>query len=250
MNFLRVQERQGLRGNGGSLPEFAGGFGTGLVECLQKGITQAAYFLGINRPPVSLAWQRIRLIDGCGSPHDLPGLKSYLRIKVGPGGDSSNLEIQLAACQQHRVANLLRNQTTGNKARVQKPFGIFFLQRIGVGVPTASPVGLGGQNQLIELLDRPSVLHEPVRQVIEQGGMSGQLPGTTEIVGVTGNPTPKMPGPDPVDHDPGGQGVFLVHNPLGKGQPTLAFACGKRTGFHPSKGFGGGQTTGAHRLPL
>ena len=103
---------------------------------------------------------------------------------------------------------------------------------------------------MVELLDRPSVLHKPVRQVVEHGGMSRQLPGSTKIVGVPGNPTPKMPGPDPVDHDPGGQGVFLVHNPLGKGQPALAFACGEWTRVHSSKGFGGAQATGTHRIPL
>ena len=80
--------------------------------------------------------------------------------------------------------------------------------------------------------------------------MGGQLTGTSEIVGVARDPQSEMPGPDTVDHDPGGKGVFLTHHPLGKGQPPLSPACWERTRFHASEGFRGAQPTRLHGIAL
>ena len=250
MNFLRVQQSQGLRGNGGSLPEFAGGFGTRLVECLEERIPQAADFLRINRSPVSLAWQRIRLIDRCGPAHDLARLKSHLRIKVGPGRNASDLGIQFAADPKHGIADFLGNQSTWKKGGIQLSLGVFLFQIFRVGMPTASSVGFGGQNQGIQFLDRPSVLHEPVRQVIEQGGMGGQLTGTSEIIRIARDPPSEMPGPDTVDHDPCRERIFIVHDPVGQRQAPLALTCRKRPRVHASERLGSTESGRNHGVTL
>ena len=250
MDFFRIQKGQRLWRHGGALSEFTGIIWPGLVERLEERIPQAADFLRINRSPVSLAWQRIRLIDRCGPAHDLARLKSHLRIKVGPGRNASDLGIQFAADPKHGIADFLGNQSTGKKGGIQLSLGVFLFQFFRVGMPTASSVGFGGQNQGIQFLDRPFVLHEPVGQVIEQDRMGGQLTGTSKIIRIARDPPSEMPGPDTVDHDPGSERIFIVHDPVGQCQAPLALTCRERPRIHASERFGSTESGRNHGVTL
>ena len=129
------------------------------------------------------------------------------------------------------------NDEAGNG--IPLPFGIVFIERFRIWMPTTATIGFGSQNQTIKLFHRPPVFHKPVRQVIKQGGVRGQLARTTEIIRITRHSPAKMPGPDTIDQYSGSQWIFFVHDPFGEGQTTLPFALRKRPDFHVSQRFRG-----------
>ena len=59
-----------------------------------------------------------------------------------------------------------------------------------------------------------------------------------------------MPGPDAVDHDPCGQGVFPVHDPVGESETALALPCGEKASFHIPERFRGTQGNRNNRLAM
>ena len=99
--------------------------------------------------------------------------------------------------------------------------------------------GCGRDDELVELFHRPTAVHEPLREMIEQAGVSGQTTGAAEIIGIAGQAFAEMPGPHAVDHDSGGEGIFFIDDPAGEGETTFAHGVGKRLGVQSAESFRG-----------
>ena len=54
--------------------------------------------------------------------------------------------------------------------------------------------------------------------------MRGQFTGSPEVVRIPCDPPPEVPGPDPVDQYPGGEGILIAEQPAGEGEAVEAGA--------------------------
>ena len=72
--------------------------------------------------------------------------------------------------------------------------------------------------------------------------------GSTEIIWITRNSLPKVPGPDPVHHHPCSQWVTWINDPLGQCKASLALILREFLGAHPAQAFSCTQSTGLHRI--
>ena len=59
----------------------------------------------------------------------------------------------------------------------------------------------------VEFLKGPTVLDKTVGEIVQQGRVAGRASGGAEVVRGADEAFSKMPVPDPVDDDPGGEGV-------------------------------------------
>ena len=79
-------------------------------------------------------------------------------------------------------------------------------------------VGGRRHDQSMQLLDRPVVVHEPVRQPIEQFWVRGPGAHRAKVVGRRHDPFAEMLLPDSVDDDAGRERVFWAGDPFGERQ--------------------------------
>ena len=91
-----------------------------------------------------------------------------------------------------------------------------------------------------ELLQGPAVLPQRRRQVIEEGGVRGQLAHLPEVVRRGDDAAAEGVGPEPVRDDAGGERVTGVENAVGQGKPRV-----DRLGV----GFGGRSLRGSAGAP-
>lgn len=91
---------------------------------------------------------------------------------------------------------------------------------------TAELIRCGIQNESMDMLERPVVLHEFRRQPVEKFGMSRWHSGLAKIARCRHKSLAEMKLPQSIDDDACRQGVGLRRHPLGQSQPPLLFGRG------------------------
>ncbi len=244
LHFLSIEEGEGLRCNGGSFTVFAGVIGAGLVKGFEERIAEAAEFFGVDATAVTLGGEGVGLVDGGGSAHDLEGLGGDLPVDVGLGREASDFGVHFAAGDEHGIAEFLGGEAAGEEGGVELVSGVGEGLALGIGVAGAALVGGGGDDEGVELFNGGAMLGEPVGEVVEEFGMGGECAGAAEVVRVSREAFAEVPGPDAVDNDASGEGVFWVDDPVGEGEAAVALGGGEFGGWHLAERFGGADCAG------
>ena len=104
-------------------------------------------------------------------------------------------------------------------------------------VGRGEPVGVRQDDPPHQPLDRPAVLHEPDRQVVEQLGVRRGLARGAEVVGRAHQARAEQPVPGAVDDDAGRQRVVVAGEPGGElaTAALVARECGRLAGRSPTR---------------
>ena len=129
-------------------------------------------------------------------------------------------QIELARDGQERVAHGLK----------VKPAAIHFpkqsILRVDLGkaaVVAALLIGVGKQDQSMEFFERPTVVDEPGRQIIEQFGVGRRIGAHAEITGRADQSGAEMDQPGAIDDHARGQRIVPTGDGSGEFQPSAAF---------------------------
>ena len=68
----------------------------------------------------------------------------------------------------------------------------------------------------MELFDRPAIVDEAERELVEEFGMTWTSASGTEVIGIGGQRTAKVPEPNSVHHHAGRQRILGRGNPVGE----------------------------------
>ena len=196
---VAVDQQQRLGGRGRALPFGGAGESGGRVQAAQQLVLTVAFLGRVDRAAEAVA----------------------------VGRRAAGLKVQLAACRQHRVADLLGVQT----ARIEAPevlVGRIRLRRPGGHAAVCGlPVGGGEQNLALQALQAPAAGEETLRQVVEQLRMRRRLAEPAEIVRGLDEAAAEQVVPDAVGDHARGQRVVLPGQP---GRQDAAPAGGVRQG--------------------
>ena len=143
-------------------------------------------------------------------------------LMSGRQGMPPTVAIELTTDHQHRVSQFLGRQSTWLEGRVELAQRIFVDKRLGIRMPAIAAVRVGGDDQVIELLDRPSIVHEPRGQIIKEFGVRRQTTGTAEVVRIARDAFAEVPRPDTIDNDSGGQRIGGIDDPVGQCQAAFS----------------------------
>ena len=174
----------------------------------------------IYRAPITILTLGLGLPGRQDFPHRETSLKSYLPINLSAKTLPPYVPIQLTTRDQHGIPNLLGGQSSGRKTSQINPIGITFTNGRHLRMSGASLISLTGENQTVQLLDRPPVLHKPIRQPIQQFRVRRLGPHRTKPIWSRHDPPPKMPGPYPVHDHSGSKRIVPRSNPISQGSAT------------------------------
>ena len=212
-----VHQHQRLRGHGGLLAAFAVHLHHRCVEGVQQGERSRAPDLDVDGSPELLAMERD--IDG--------HLVVALRL-VDPDDD---LAVDVGSDRNRRTELVGADRAADGEDRVTDRFGVEALERfvpveavLGIaGIPLAVvrrglAVGGGSEDQAMESLQLPSVLHEIVGEPVEEFGMRRALAHGTEIRGRADEAAAEVMHPDAVHQHAGDERIRAAGEPPGEGQ--------------------------------
>ena len=133
---------------------------------------------------------------------------------------AAHLQIQIARDVEQRVAQRFGIQPLPVGAP-QQPI-VRIGREIGRRIIRAQLVRRGEHDLAMHGLDRPLVLDEAARQIIEQLRMRGTLAQLAEIAGRAHDSLAEMMLPDAIHHDARGQRIARIGDRLGQVQPAAA----------------------------
>ena len=136
-------------------------------------------------------------------------LREFPGVDRGKGMFAAGREIEIAADEEHRVANGFRIETAATGARKQRVVWV----RRGVAIARKLPC-VREQQQAVHRLHRPALFHKTRREKIQQLGMRRHLPACAEIIRRRHEPASEMLLPDSVRHHTGGEGICRIDDPL------------------------------------
>jgi hypothetical protein len=118
--------------------------------------------------------------------------------------------VKLAPGEEERIARLLEVEPLAVLPPQQPILGI---DRVRFGNVIARLLIHGrGHDQLVQLLDRPAVVHEAHGEVIEQLRMRRRLAARAEVAGRAHEALAEVMQPDAVDHHARGERVVLARD--------------------------------------
>ena len=130
---------------------------------------------------------------------------------------ASHVEIQFLGNLQHAVPHRFeRKSLCIHRGKVE------VLRVFGIQGEAGSSVGLGEKDFANERLDFPSILTKASGQIVKEHGMGGVITHQPEITGSADNSLAHQVGPNPIDHNPGGQGVVGRQNGFGQLQASAS----------------------------
>ena len=83
-------------------------------------------------------------------------------------------------------------------------------------------VGIGKENQTMQLFDGPAIFHEPPGEVIEQFGMAGGIAADAKIAGAWSERLAEVMHPQTIDEYTSRQRIVLAGDRLGQLQPAAS----------------------------
>ena len=84
-------------------------------------------------------------------------------------------------------------------------------------------VGIGIKDDAVDVLHGPAVCHEFVGEPVQKFGMGRSTAQFPEVFRTIDQSLAKVPAPDAVDDDSGGEGISRVRQPVGQFQPPTLF---------------------------
>ena len=197
---LAVLQLQGLGRNRGMGPLEAVGHQQRGIEGLQQAEGLGAPLPDVDASAVTLG---TLLGDHLAVGLDLQFVCGTVAGRVQPAGDPEN-----------GIPEGVRIHPSQGKTGQEEIVGVS-LQ----GMPSGSrllPVGGGSHDQAVQGLETPTAVHELAGQPVQQLGMGWPRSGASEVAGRAHQPHAEVMLPDAVHHDPGGQRMVGLGQPLGQ----------------------------------
>ena len=191
--------------DGGFVPAFAGKFGGRAVEDLHERVSEVTDADGVKRATVAVGSFGIRLVGGKDLSHREAGLKSDLPIDLGVERRAADLASEFAAGDENRVPEFFGSEASWREGREEGAIGVDFADLLKFRMFRTPLPGFAGEDEAVEFFEGPAVFDEPGCEVVKKFGMAGFGSHRSETIGGGNEAAPKVPGPDPVDDDAGGE---------------------------------------------
>ena len=125
-------------------------------------------------------------------------------------------KVEGASKVEEAIADHLRLDAVGRKAPEGLVLGIFFVFS-RLGGRRVEHVGVGSDNQFVEVAEAIPFFHQLNGQSVKQFGMGGRRAFSAKIEQGGDKGLAKMAIPDVVDDHPGSEGIIWVGDPAGQG---------------------------------
>ena len=119
----------------------------------------------------------------------------------------------LAGDGEHGVADLLGIEAARGDVPEQAVLGIGELRLRGDGIRRGLHVGRAGDDEAVELLETPSIFHEPLREPVEQLGVRGLLAERAEVARIHREAVAEVELPHAVHDDARGERILRLGEP-------------------------------------